>query len=208
MDGKVGKGKGKLCSSVCSGIVFWDMEEEHWVGRNPYLLHTIPRLGKEWTIQFDMKLLHVKELQDQSILTISNGSWKDVLSVWTLTKGGETKLYSATRKSISLPSSPLPLNAWISIKISHRLEGGKYICKVAINGKLAASFENRHVHKPELVKVFAGHPLRENEENADSSLRHLILKTGQLLYFLVELNSRHLHPALVKSGRTLFLLCS
>ena len=177
------------------GIVYFNMHEELWLGKKHHL-HTIPNLGKEWSVKFDLKSQLDTVPKGKSIITIIDGTYKEVISIYTNRKDDKTTLsitvppasFGVEKLNI-LPTSPLTLDEWTPVKITHRLEDGKYTYKVFINDFMKAELENKHVQKFDNVKVFSAHPWRRIIRGADSGfIRNIIIKAGNFNYFIIDLN--------------------
>ena len=155
---------------------------EHHLEQN-ILLTTLPTLGKQWRLTFDLlpseyisrgwaNCLHLLGKEDKE------NSGERGLSLSFQVEGF---LVRSAHNYEQLPATDLPaIHQWTSIVVDQIQNGAKHLFSVSIGGKKVSSVEIRKPEKLVDVKVFASDP---NFPAQLGSIRNLVIEaSGEFLH--------------------------
>ena len=150
---------------------------------NNLLLHTIPRLGREWSVSLRLKLIGAQENRPQSVLHVAESLYgSGIPAIWTVSQRNIVKI----KVSFPVDGDPhysrqldneLSLQDWTTIKVTHKLHGGKYYYKILINNQPEFTIQNSQAQVYEDVQVYAGNPWFMP---VSGFIKQIIIKTGDL----------------------------
>ena len=128
------------------------------------MLTIIPKLDKEWSVSFDFKSTGTNNVTSNVLHLTTGNNNKEygsrIATVWSFTSS--TKLFIESpingNKNFRTTTDILPANTWVTIQIRNMLVGGKYIYKVAIDGRKYVELINNQAEEFHTVKVYAGDP--------------------------------------------------
>jgi len=178
----------KQCSYACSGDKglkcggYWRMnvyQSDVVVLKKNNLLKTLPTIGKQFTVSFDV---YINKFGTgwQSILHLTSTgnnccNWGDrVPAVWI---SHEKKFHILAalngQGNAGYHGTVAKTGEWISVKISQTLINSKFVYEIKINGQSVYKVENKRAQEFKNVKVFAA----DNFYNAlDGSIRGLSIR--------------------------------
>ena len=114
------------------------------------LLHTIPRLSKEWSVSLRLNLFGSEEKRPQSMLHVAEGPCgSGSPGIWTLQQRNTAKLKVTfpldgdSHYSRELDNDLSREKNWTTVKVTHKLHGGKYYYGIFIYNQQAFIVQNR-----------------------------------------------------------------
>ena len=140
------------------------------------LVATIPKLGKSYSVSFDVyPTRYQKEWGNIIHLSAHGGDFAKygdrTPGVWfhpssTSAKTNRLHICSAIsgNRNYCFNSKSFPLKRWLSIKIAQVYSSGKYVYKIYINGGLVHSKVNTKPSDWSNVKVYSGDPWYESQK--------------------------------------------
>ena len=149
------------------------------------LLSTIPALGKQWRVSFEVFPENFNHQGLASVLHLMNGEkgtkfGKRIPAVWIHRNRGILVSTTLGKKLIfnkRFRSSVLKIGKWTKIEVSQSLEGPDYIYSIKIGGTQVFSSKNSRPRVFYDVKVYSGSP---SSSPLAGSIRHLKIEIGEM----------------------------